>query len=27
LGSLEEMKDSYVPVLVGSASGSNDIMV
>lgn len=27
VGSLEEMKESYVPVSVGSTSGSNDIMV
>ena len=27
VGSLNEMKDSYVPVLVGSANGSNDFMV
>ena len=27
VGSLDEMKDSYVPVLVGSANGSNDFMV
>ena len=27
VGSLDEMKDSFVPVLVGSANGSNDFMV
>ena len=27
MSSLNEMKDSYVPVLVGSANGSNDFMV